>query len=220
MRNKVAGSLGHFQTGRPGAQLLGYGVAMVMASPDGWKVLVQDRSHDAGVAGGTRATIPAYVCEPIDDASGGKFDPFRDFLREFSEELYFSQHQEQLGQLRADWFYELEPVKRLLQLRDSGKFVFETTGFGFDALTAELHFAAIAVVIDETFAERELRRMNRNWEANGIRVIEIDSDLMTEIIESESTYPTSAFVFACARAWLKEKSRTDPRFKAVAASGA
>jgi hypothetical protein len=148
MRDKIAGTLGHFQTGRPGGQLVGFGVAMVLASPDGWKILVQDRSHDAGVAGGTSAAIPAYVCEPVDDASGEKFDPFRDFLREFSEELYFSQHQEQLGQLRADWFYELEPVKRLIQLRDSGQFVFETTGFGFDALTVELHFAAIAIVID------------------------------------------------------------------------
>ena len=150
-------------------------------------------------------------------SNGEKLDPFRDFLREFSEELYFSQHQEQLGQLRADWFYELEPVKRLIQLRDNGQFVFETTGFGFDALTAELHFAAIAVVIDETFAEHELRRMNRNWEANGIRLVNVNSDAMTEIIESESTYPTSAFVFASARVWLNQKSRTDPRFKALAA---
>jgi hypothetical protein len=215
IRNKIADSLGHIQTGRPCSQLLGFGVAMVLASPEGWKVLVQDRSHDAGVAGGTRAAIPAYVCEPTDDMNGGELNPFRDFLREFSEELYFSQHQEQLGQLRADWFYELEPVKRLIQLRDNGKFAFEVTGFGFDALTVELHFAAIAVVLDETFAERELRRMNRNWEANGIRVVDIDSDAMTEIIESESTYPTSAFVFALARTWLKEKRRTDPRFQAA-----
>jgi hypothetical protein len=189
---------------------------MVLASPSGWKVLVQDRSHDAGVAGGTRAAVPAYVCEPVDDGNGWQLDPFRDFLREFSEELYFSQHHEQLGQLRADWFYELEPVRKLIKLRDDGKFIFEITGFGFDALTAEQHFAGIAVVTDEDFAEHELRRMNRNWEATGIRVVDMDSDLMTEIIESETTYPTSAFVFACARAWLAEKSRTDPRFQSLA----
>ena len=213
MRNSIAGTLGHFQTGRPRAQLLGFGVAMVLASPTGWKVLVQDRSHDAGVAGGTRAAVPAYVCEPVDDGRGWKLEPFRDFLREFSEELYFSQHQELLGQLRTDWFYELEPVRKLVELQESGKFVFEITGFGFDALTAEHHFAGIAVVTDEGFAEHELRRMNRNWEATGIRVVDMDSDSMTEIIESESTYPTSAFVFARARIWMAEKSRSDPRFE-------
>ncbi|GAA4485982.1 hypothetical protein GCM10023191_011410 [Actinoallomurus oryzae] len=215
-RDRLVSTLARTQSGLARAQLLGFGVAMVFATPTGWKILVQQRAHEAGVAGGLQAVIPAYVIEPILDREAGYFDPFRDFLREISEELYSDRHQENPERLHPDWFYELDSIQKIIQLKGEGRFLFEVLGFGFDALTAELHFAAIAVVTDQSFAEHELRKMNRNWEATGVRLVDVASEEMTRVIESEGTYPTSAFVFACAREWLTAHGALDASAAGVA----
>src|SRR5262249_46432157 len=112
-RDKVGLTFGHLQSGRPGAQLLGFTVAVILASHDGLRLLMQDRSMKTGVAGSRRALIPAYVCEPCQETSNVSDFPLCDFLREFVEELYPNEYEKGQGAASADWYYDVRPIPEL-----------------------------------------------------------------------------------------------------------
>jgi hypothetical protein len=206
-RDASARSIWHLQSGRPGAQLVGFAVAFLVASSTGWRVLIQRRSLKTGVAADLQAVIPAFVIEPVEANGRAPVSPFHDFLREVSEELYAGRHQAESNVLREDWYLENEDVQRLRHLHDAGTLQFEIVGFGFDALTTELNFAGVAALSDEDTARSELRRMQVNWEVADVRAVEIDSPEIDDLINSSSLYPTSAFALSCAREWLRANDR-------------
>lgn len=207
LRDRIAQSIGDLQSGRPQAQLIGFAVAFLLADDRGWKVLIQQRSFETGVASNQYAVVPAFVVEPIETNGHATISPFQDFLREISEELYANRHHAAENVLRGDWYLENEDVQRLQTLHASGKLHFEITGFGFDALTAEMNLAGIAVLNDPETARSELRRMQTNWEVAGVRAYDFDSPDMDSLVNSPSLYPTSAFALSCAREWLALRRR-------------
>ena len=220
LRDTVARSVWDLQCGRPQAQLVGVAVAFILASDSGWRVLIQQRSFETGVAGNLHAVVPAFVIEPVDTNGTVTPSPFHDFLREVSEELYASRHQANTGTLRGDWYLENEDVLRLRTLHAAGKLQFEIVGFGFDALTTEMNIAAVAVLDDPDTARSELRKMQVNWEIAGIRTMALDSPDVEALINSPAMYHTSAFALWCAREWLRSKGlRTPPEASGEADPG-
>jgi hypothetical protein len=206
-RDASARSIWDLQSGRPGAQLVGFAVAFLFASATGWRVLIQRRSFETGIAADLQAVIPAFVIEPAEANGRAPVSPFHDFLREVSEELYASRHHADGNLLRDDWYLENEDVQRLRQLHDAGTLQFDILGFGFDAVTSELNFAGVAVLRAEDTARSELRRMQVNWEVAGVRAVEIESPEIDDLINSPSLYHTSAFALSCAREWLRADAR-------------
>jgi hypothetical protein len=206
-RDETAATMSQVESGLPGAQLVGFTVAVLMETREGPRVLLQNRSKETGVAGGSRAVVPAYVCEPQDTIQGAADFPRGDFFREFMEELYSAEFGKREATLRPDWFYDTRPIPELLQLERAGDFTFEVTGFGFDAITAELNVAAVAYINDPAFAEHEFRRMRLSWESDSIEIQPGDVQSLGEIISSERLYGTSAFTLRCLQQWMQERRK-------------
>lgn len=204
-RDKVALTIAHLQSARPGAQLVGFTVAVVMRTQQGPVLLVQTRSVKTGVAGGRQALVPAYVCEPNPDASEVPNFPISDFFREFVEELYIEEEPASDSLISRYWYYDYHPIPELLDLQGKGDFVFEILGYGFDALTTELHVGAVAYIHSIEFSERELRRMRKSWEADGIEIVPVTAAKIARLAEAEPMYSTSAFTLLCLKSWLTER---------------
>ncbi len=210
IRDKYANSLNKLESATINAQVFGVSVAVVIKHEKKFKILIQERSDRTGVAGGTCAVVPTFVCNPnhIKDV---KLDIILHyFLLEFYEELY---DREELvknsSHLKPDWFYEEEPICSLLKLQKNGKFKFEILGFGFDGNTGEFSLSALAIIEDEKFVETELKRMKTNWELKGLNLVNLDPTVLKEILTSEMTYVTSAFCIS--RLYHRFYQRTEER---------
>lgn len=197
-RNHFARVIHHLENGDLGAQILGFTVALVFNIDGKLKILLQERSKKTGIAAGYYAVVPAFVCDPANLNSTTLPIDVHHFLLEFFEELY---DQEELVKnnkyFSQDWFYEQEPVKTMIAMYDKGDFIFDILGFGFDGNTGELNVAALAYIKDSNFAKKELRKMTKNWEINGMQLIDINSDELSKIMYSDTMYITGAFTLSC-----------------------
>ncbi|HEX8557409.1 MAG TPA: hypothetical protein VF668_04880 [Pyrinomonadaceae bacterium] len=185
---------------------MGMQVAFVYKDTDDYKILIQRRVFSVATYGGALAVVPTFGCLPVGGESESEISLLHNFLREFYEELYSSPEVErESSHIDPKWFYHVDPVSSLVALHDSGDFVFEILGVGFDALNGEVNIAALALINDIEFMRRQISMMKANWEINNIYPISINSPQLQDDILNYQFQPGSAFAITKALQRLNER---------------
>ncbi len=204
-RDRHAGSIEHLEQGRLDAQIAGFTTALVLTLGGTRQVLVQRRSMETGVGGGSLSVVPACVANTSQVASAVGVDLARQlFYIELLEELY--DHEELISTMKRpslDWIRDTWPVDKLEEAVDVG-FHFKRLGFGFDAVTGEFHQAFVALVESEELSSEIMRDMQASWEVHDVELHEIEGEGFVELISNEDMYPTSAFTLTLAREYLRD----------------
>ncbi|MBA7561038.1 hypothetical protein ES708_02672 [subsurface metagenome] len=200
LRDEMADCLETLSSAKLGVQILGFAVATVLRCRDGWKVIIPRRSEETGIGASSYAVVPSFTCHPFYLQNSREDLGLFYFLLEFAEELCGWEELCKLAMnehIDSDWFLSHEPLKTLLALHKSGAFSFKILGLGFDALRGELNVAALALIDDVAFSERELPKMKRNWEIKKkqtrLRALDLDSSELKQRFLSNEIYHTSAF---------------------------
>lgn len=155
---------------------------------------MQQRADKLCTGGGFTTVIPTFAIEPLRDENLDTDILYFNFYKEFYEELY---DKEELvkdnRRLSENWFFQEEPIKTLISLREKGEFKLHVIGFGIDALTGELNISILALIDNTDFFNNELGRMKYNWEVNGVSQLDFRSSDLDELFQSGLLQPSSAF---------------------------
>lgn len=197
LRDKYARTLNDLINGCLKANGIGVQSLIAFKSTNGYEFMLQKRSKDLCIAPGYTAVVPCFGCIPLRDMNEENDILMFNFLKEFYEELY---DQEELirntKRLCQDWFFEQEPIRTLLQLKEKGEFSVHVIGFGFDALTAEVNISLLALIENIDFMEQELKRMKYNWEIKGIEIINQKSTRLADWLKSGELLPSCSFAIS------------------------
>lgn len=166
-------------------------VARNRAGNRDYALLIQERSGTVLNAARRLAVIPKAFHQPLVDVCE-ESNLVMTIEREMEEEL-FGRAEFDLGgnaQRRADPMRPdrlSDPMRWLVDRRDSGAWHTECTAFGINAMSGNYEFAALVVINDESWWDLYGGYVEGNWEVEGLRRY---STLDTRSLESLLSDPT------------------------------
>jgi transcriptional regulator with XRE-family HTH domain len=137
-------------------------------------LLIQERSARVLNVTGKLAVVPKCFHEPTVEI-GQEVRLSASLERELEEELLGRQDLEGLtigSQRQADPFHEdrlSQPMRWLLDRRDTGAYRVECTGFGINMVSGNYEFPCLILIDDDEWWERYGGRVEANWEMERIR---------------------------------------------------
>ncbi|MFD1320235.1 helix-turn-helix transcriptional regulator [Micromonospora sonneratiae] len=163
-------------------------------SPDGAEFLLHRRDPRSVVAaGGMLQVIPSGIFQPssvLPAAQESDFDLWRNFMREFSEELFGDPEHDGAGQpLR----YDQEPFTTLDQGRQDGRIRIYCLGVALDALTLVGEVLTVAVVESALFDQLSRDFVDDNDEGHVVAErVPFTADAISELLTGERLAPAGA----------------------------